>query len=640
MEFDLNKILINLKPKMEIPRGFDFLREYDKNYNSIFDFDEIEQIKNDLLDSDKTDGIENKFSSNDLTNFYDKFKKLNPYLDLNQVKGQIEDWLKFLSLGKIDILTKMRKNPNYEELSLEQKQYAEVFLQLDNTSDECDYYDFIDFAKITNPQNFDRIKYLLQLKIANNNLYPSGIENLLKCDVEKQEKVLNIISENNINTNRIAGIIKLCDVYEYLPENILKNNSNFIVCSNEDGAIGYKLNTDSNESYKYKADKGLVEVEILDSNTGEKIIKNLELNTVQTVLINNDDIVLQEIIKHYDNLEYDEKNNTWKEGNLLETRILLREDSNTINPTVKVIDACGNERILQKVERLEDNTLVVTKNLVSADGTTTSVDYKSKPENSTTMSSIIKDKDGNILLKKEISIKKISENKFEHNIDNTKYEVYFEDSKLTISDITNDKIIVIDTDEKFITEGRNFILEILERVPANLLIALNKYTINSISLDVDNSSNYSNNARWKVDKKFIELGKYFSIEQEIESEKTENVAEYMLPVFLHEFGHFLDDDINGESISKNKELKTIFKEELKNFLNKSTGEQQKYIDYFISIAKYGEERSAQERVAETTMLLNTMPNDYFSTRALYLQENFPRTIAKINELINQKLYYN
>ena len=105
---------------------------------------------------------------------------------------------------------------------------------------------------------------------------------------------------------------------------------------------------------------------------------------------------------------------------------------------------------------------------------------------------------------------------------------------------------------------------------------------------------------------------------------------------MHEYGHYLDSEIDSENnnaISGDSELNAIFEEEFNAFIATSDGRQQAYISYFT---EYDKVRAAQERVAEGNMLLNTIPNKQFAIRSQYYQQNFPRTIAKIQELLNKR----
>ena len=113
-----------------------------------------------------------------------------------------------------------------------------------------------------------------------------------------------------------------------------------------------------------------------------------------------------------------------------------------------------------------------------------------------------------------------------------------------------------------------------------------------------------------------------------------------MPIFLHEFGHYIDSDlITGKTcvISANDELNNVFKKEVENFLMESNSMQQCFIDYFINDCSDRENSAAQERVAESNMLLNGLPDNDIANRASYLQQYFPETIAKIAELIDERI---
>ena len=113
--------------------------------------------------------------------------------------------------------------------------------------------------------------------------------------------------------------------------------------------------------------------------------------------------------------------------------------------------------------------------------------------------------------------------------------------------------------------------------------------------------------------------------------------EEQFSVFMHEVGHFIDTEKEGTYIgiiSENPELTQIYKEELSNFKKNSTIKQQEFIDYFIG---EDETNGKAETMAETNMLLTT---PYSSRRSLYLQQHFPKTIAKIAELRHSVLSSN
>ena len=87
--------------------------------------------------------------------------------------------------------------------------------------------------------------------------------------------------------------------------------------------------------------------------------------------------------------------------------------------------------------------------------------------------------------------------------------------------------------------------------------------------------------------------------------------------------------------SSDNELNAVFKEEYEAYIKIGNTKQQEFIDYFIS--PKAEDRAASERVAEGVTLLNVADATGLETRALYYQQNFPKTIAMISKLLDSRL---
>ena len=66
----------------------------------------------------------------------------------------------------------------------------------------------------------------------------------------------------------------------------------------------------------------------------------------------------------------------------------------------------------------------------------------------------------------------------------------------------------------------------------------------------------------------------------------------------------------------------------------ATTEEEGFVEYFTG-SMQGEFRAAEERVAETNMLLHSNPNEQIAKRAYYFQRYFPRTIAAISQEISK-----
>lgn len=636
----LQKFLNNLTNETVIDKDNAILLGYDLNKDSIFSVAEIENLKKDIEKANLSDNDPTKLSTKDLESFYNSTKKNTTVQPTQENIKEFEYWVELVAAGNTSRYTEMKKDEHYQKLSPEKQEFAKQFLKLENTNPKLETDELINIADITTDKNLSRIKELLTTKINDKYLPSYSIEELIENDIEKQNKAIQILKENNLDTNRILGTIKITDVYKYFPKDILKENPNFYIVSNADGAVGYKLDKNAKEEFLYKPQKGLVETRTQNSELNETTIHNSEKNiiqTVRTVKINNEEgLVTEEKIIKLDNLAFDKNNNTWTEGNTIETRTMSPSDIDGV-PNIIVKNANGTEKILQQGKILDDGTISVTKDFTSPDGTTTNVDYTETPDGITTMKYKIQTKTGEVLLDKNQTIKQISENEYKTTINDKEYKVTFQKDKLIINDGKNTK--TFDISKRFITEGKAFVHELLERTPANLLMAMDKIPINAINFDLDNSTTgLKDNGRWSENEQVIEIGFPEEAKIDIKKKDTEKVAKELLATFIHEYGHYLDSNESTgfcDEISTNEELLKIFNEEKQAFLKATTGQQQDYLNYFLD--KTDDKRKAQERVGEATMLLNTIPSKYFATRACYFQENLPRTIAKINELINARI---
>ena len=104
-----------------------------------------------------------------------------------------------------------------------------------------------------------------------------------------------------------------------------------------------------------------------------------------------------------------------------------------------------------------------------------------------------------------------------------------------------------------------------------------------------------------------------------------------LSVILHEFGH---EKFNNLDLANNKELKTIYEEEKELFTSSFPDETIKSVNYFLEVPLAAPTRAINEVVAETNAILNTYQSwDKLQDRTILLQHYFPRTIAKVAELL-------
>ncbi len=647
------KFLNNITKETNIDQDYSFLLGYDLNKDSIFSVAEMQALKNDIEKANQSDNDTTTLSKQDLESFYSAAIKktqtnANPIATQEKLE-ELEEWMDLVISGNTAKYTEIKNDKFYKKLPEEKQKYVKELLKLENTDPKMEAYEFVNIGEIANSKNISRIKQLLTTNI-NGKFIPSySMEQLLEYDIGKQNKAIQIIKDNNLDSKRILGTAKIADVYKYFPKDILKNNPDFQVVTNIDGAAGYKINEGENKTtLLYKPNDGLVEVRTEPFGNKDATIYNLEKNIIQNVRKNptasEEFKVIEEKITKLDSLKFDIKNNSWIKGNVIETKVLSPGELDGV-PNITKKDKYGTQ-ILQQSKILDNGTVIVAKNFTSPEGITTKIDYTETPDGTTIMATKIATKTGEMLLDKTQTIKQISKNEFQTIIDNNKnnthekYTAIFQKDKLMISDENTTK--TFDISKKFIPEGKEFIIKILEKTPANLLMAMDKIPINSISIDLDSSTvGLDNNARWSADEKIIELGYYENHKTDIKKKATEKVAKELLGTFLHEYGHYLDSDEqtgNCEEISSNEELHQIFKEEKEAFLKNSTGLQQEYINYFMD--KTENERNYKEQAGEATMLLHTIPSGELAIRASYFQENLPRTIVKIDELINSRIKNN
>ena len=180
------------------------------------------------------------------------------------------------------------------------------------------------------------------------------------------------------------------------------------------------------------------------------------------------------------------------------------------------------------------------------------------------------------------------------------------------------------------SENRSSIMNVLKKVDAAQLLVMKLRDVESFTYNGLNSE-WLNNAYWSSEKNEIFLG---------ETTVTDSQDAFIrrnFPVLSHEYGHFIDTTAEQQlsaSISSNQNLEKTFREEYEAFLQVATTEEEGFVDYFTGSSQ-GADRGAEERVAETNMLLRSNPDEMTATRAYYLQRYFPRTVAAIADEISK-----
>jgi hypothetical protein len=303
------------------------------------------------------------------------------------------------------------------------------------------------------------------------------------------------------------------------------------------------------------------------------------------------------------------------------TTKVIKQDNGYLK--IEEINSNGEIRDLQNATyNKETKTFVLTKISTSPEG----VKSEFKQEISDTAQRLtyrIIDSDGNILLDKSSSLIKIKNTpetySYKVNEFNTtqNFELSILGNSIKIKNSDNGQEHTIELADYLENDNNmEFFMNILKRVPPNQLFLITPENLNQMKTYdflYDGGCKPNNN---KFD---IQIGKY------------DNELSYF-NVFMHEYGHFIDNVSNN--ISSNPELKTIYKAEFEHFTNNVTSEDKNILSHIANDFVYKDGEPLKECVAEANAILTagieTGPNQL---RLYYFQKYFPRTICKIEELI-------
>ena len=402
-----------------------------------------------------------------------------------------------------------------------------------------------------------------------------------------------------------------------MPENILDS----ILQKNPDIQID-KISSDCLSFETYNSDETRI-YEIFDTKLKKFVEKQtVEINgdKITETIENTQNNIKQKIVSdRYNSVIEDEQIFRYdKNGELLSVEHLRKNDG-IVGQNASLTDKNGKIYPLQR-ENFDNETGIksVEKNFTSPDGTRTEYFYEEMPDGSRISEYKIIDSSGNVLLNEHTTFASVNgdKNRFVSSRNGFVYEIEHRNDRIIVTDKTKNRTAEIDINKLTGSKPENF-LRVLKQLSGDYLmrIAENPIKLEEAEFDL---------GLWGNESKVLYLGvsEWFSGDEE------------KFSVFLHELGHYIDTEKIGDDFgiySGNRELREIFEKEIENFKKHSTVRQQGFIDYFIGDRG---RNSPAETFAESNMLLST---PYSTRRAYYLQQNFPRTIAKIAELIKSDL---
>ncbi len=530
-------------------------------------------------------------------------------------------------------------------LNEEQYQTTKNIFMTQQRQDPFDLKTIAEIAQNIKSSDLEKFSHYVSAKTEphNINLNATTIEFLMKMEDSDRDKFFNIIKDKNISPKYYSKIAQLTPIYEHLPKNFITEYPDFTVVMNSiNGTVGFSPSQDSNERYYYSKEDGLYEIRKTENNT-ETVVNN-KTNTVDRIVHKTipgyDKIVESEVIEQYDSINMPDIKN-WQTGNLLKKTVRKLSDIEGVY-NVSETNAKGKQKLIEFGSKDKKGNVYVEKNYTSPEGVKTQYAYERTVDNKVIVDYKIsrinpETKKTEILLDRHQTVEHKGDGLVVTSVNGNVYEAQFNDNKLVIFDKTNNEKREFYLGKAFIDSGIDIIMNILHNVPANELMVMKKLPISAIYYNDTNDERINNNARWSETGKFIEMGNEARIKTLNMARHSNAILNIMLPTFLHEFGHYIELDANSglcSTISQNQDLMNIFKEEFEKFISESNGVQQEYISYFIDSVSASSERNAQERVAEANTILNSLPSEQYANRASYLQQYFPRTIAKIAELID------
>lgn len=287
---------------------------------------------------------------------------------------------------------------------------------------------------------------------------------------------------------------------------------------------------------------------------------------------------------------------------------------------VDVLTENGTEEV-SKTKQKKNGKTTVRRNMESPDGTKTEYLYRDDPKGNRYSRYKITDADGNVLMNNTKTFKVIDDSTFQSTFNDKSYTMTINENILTVQN-DNDENETAQIDLSQIQGNKDALIPILKQMSGDQLIALSKTTDKLVGID-----------------KVIES--YYSAKEHVI-----NSGEDMF-VVLHEEGHSKDfqtlnifDPIATQKtmISRDKELTEIFDKEKKSFYEAFPDAQREHVDYFTNILTHygGNMGGIQETVAESNAILET-PRSHkdLGLRSQYLQQYFPKTIARLNTLLSE-----
>ena len=285
----------------------------------------------------------------------------------------------------------------------------------------------------------------------------------------------------------------------------------------------------------------------------------------------------------------------------------------------------GKQKVLSS-GKIDKKTGIVSikKDMTSPEGVRTQYLYENDPQGNRIVDYKITDKNGKVLLNKSQTFEVINENKFISSKGNDKYEINVTENEISAQSLQDkNKKAKFTAKDNFIGDKKQLI-STLKQFPGEELIKLGETVDFLESINDPLDSFYNGSCR------SISTGS----------------DEFL---FLHELGHArdyrdVDDDLKNfeesmkKSLTMDKDVNKAFEEEKQAFFKAYPDTQREHMDYFMNTLNHygGETGGLSETIAESNAILSEGKSyEPLAIRSQYLQQNFPRTLAVLEQKLNQ-----
>lgn len=409
------------------------------------------------------------------------------------------------------------------------------------------------------------------------------------------------------------------------------------IVNSESSYVGTKVDIKSDE---------VMEIMTHKPNEAMKYVKDYEHNAESEMVIDNPLEPMKASVAYKKTTYRDES------GNITKTEETKKSPYLQGVYDITETDAAGKTTVVSKTTKMDDGSVLLEKNLVSLDGTTTKYTYQTDESGShKKMTNIITDKDGNELSRTERTFDKISDTVTYSSVNEIKYKSEKTKTGVNITNETTGETTKInsydfDATEKIKAEMKqarpsteftndNVLYQLVDTIPADemLKIAKNIQGIVGVKDALDSSYNFS--------------------------AKTLFCSGDNIFIVNHELGHSKDtpdtmikDKYTGKltTISGNNDFKSTFEEEKASFVEAFPAFEEKFVDYFLNDSQANilinqlntsdkvPEQHLREIVAETNAINGLSPEepDVMGMRTAMLQRYFPRTIATVTNLMQSQ----